>query len=333
VEPEFLQNRFGIANQGFVLLITFFRVGKFEKLDFLELMLTENAARIFTGGEVLFAKAGGVGSVIELQLRAVVHFGFVESGQRHFGGGHHPGIAPDIVIQVFAELGQLPRAEHDFFFDHEGRIKLAIALRDVEIEQPLNEGALKLRPRAAQDVKATACELDAALEIEKAEFRSEFPVGEGRKRKFLRLAHLPASVCSQFCGKYLKYPAAESRRLLPSLTMASLTRHMTSAPASKAQATLACWGDIHGDNRCLNGGASSSVAARISPIAISQPPSAALTHSGWGSIAQIRAAASGAGPSAAIRPAPVRHEAVKPSCRSHATAGWTAAGSGPKSAE
>jgi hypothetical protein len=48
---------------------------------------------------------------------------------------------------------------------------------------------------------------------------------------FLRIARLPASVCSRFCGKYLEYPAAQSHQLFAHLNMASMTHSMTSTPA------------------------------------------------------------------------------------------------------
>jgi hypothetical protein len=48
---------------------------------------------------------------------------------------------------------------------------------------------------------------------------------------FLRLAQLPATGCSRFCGKYFEYPAAQSRDLLAHLSMASLTHSMASTPA------------------------------------------------------------------------------------------------------
>jgi hypothetical protein len=49
----------------------------------------------------------------------------------------------------------------------------------------------------------------------------------------LRMAHLPATACSQFCGKYLEYPAAQSHALLGDLNMASLTHSLTSTPDSE----------------------------------------------------------------------------------------------------
>jgi hypothetical protein len=47
---------------------------------------------------------------------------------------------------------------------------------------------------------------------------------------FLRVAHLPATACRRFCGKYLEYPAAESYVRLGDLNMASVTHSLTSTP-------------------------------------------------------------------------------------------------------
>ena len=52
---------------------------------------------------------------------------------------------------------------------------------------------------------------------------------------FLRIAHLPASACSLFCGKYVELPAPQSHELLTGLYMASMTRSLTRLPASKVK--------------------------------------------------------------------------------------------------
>jgi hypothetical protein len=52
---------------------------------------------------------------------------------------------------------------------------------------------------------------------------------------FLRLAHLPYGLCSTFCGKYLKYPAAQSRKLFPDLNLASLTDSLARTPSRKVK--------------------------------------------------------------------------------------------------
>ena len=44
----------------------------------------------------------------------------------------------------------------------------------------------------------------------------------------LRIAHLPATACSMFCGRYLEYPSAHSHAPFASLNMASMTRSLSS---------------------------------------------------------------------------------------------------------
>ena len=57
VQAQFVKNSFGIFGQSFVLFVALLRVRKLEELDFLKLMLAENAAGVFPGGSGLRAKA------------------------------------------------------------------------------------------------------------------------------------------------------------------------------------------------------------------------------------------------------------------------------------
>jgi hypothetical protein len=52
---------------------------------------------------------------------------------------------------------------------------------------------------------------------------------------FLKIAHLPATACSRFCGKYLEYPAVRSHQLLTGLNMASMIHSLIGTPASKVK--------------------------------------------------------------------------------------------------
>jgi hypothetical protein len=52
---------------------------------------------------------------------------------------------------------------------------------------------------------------------------------------FLRIAHLPATACSTFCGKYLEYSKAQSQRLVSGLSLASITRSVSSTPVGKVK--------------------------------------------------------------------------------------------------
>ena len=52
---------------------------------------------------------------------------------------------------------------------------------------------------------------------------------------FARVAHLPATVCSRFCGKYLEYPAARAHVLFAHLNIASMTHSITSTQAHEVE--------------------------------------------------------------------------------------------------
>ena len=61
MQAKFLENGFGVAHQGFVLFVAFFRMRELEKLNLLELMLAENAAGVFSGGAGFGAEASSPG--------------------------------------------------------------------------------------------------------------------------------------------------------------------------------------------------------------------------------------------------------------------------------
>ena len=58
MEAEFLENDLRISYQRFVLLVAFVRMREFEELNFLELMLTKDSARVLSGGARFGAEAG-----------------------------------------------------------------------------------------------------------------------------------------------------------------------------------------------------------------------------------------------------------------------------------
>src|SRR5262249_11839964 len=68
LQTQLVQNGLAMFGQGFVLFVTFFRVRELEELDFLELMLAEDAAGIFSGGSGFRAEAGCPGGDVNWQL-------------------------------------------------------------------------------------------------------------------------------------------------------------------------------------------------------------------------------------------------------------------------
>ena len=113
----------------------------------------------------------------------------MQPGQRHLGGRHHPQVFLVVVVQVVAELGQLPGAEQGLRLDHEGGVLLGVALADVQVEHPGDQGALQARPGPAEHVEARTGDLDALLKVEDAQRRAQIPVRLGLEVKFGQLAH------------------------------------------------------------------------------------------------------------------------------------------------
>ena len=107
MQAKFLQNCLCIADQGLVLLITLFRVGKFEKLNFLELMLPENAACVFPGGACFRAETSGPGSKKNRQLAFRQRFVAIKIMKLDFRRGRKPEVRPLYFEEIGGEFWQL----------------------------------------------------------------------------------------------------------------------------------------------------------------------------------------------------------------------------------
>src|ERR1700722_6383368 len=107
VKAEFLQNHFGIANQSLVLLITFFRVGKFEKLNFLELMLVKNAPCIFTGRACFGAEASRPGGKEDRKLAFRQRFAAIKIVKLDFRRGREPEVGALYLEEIGSKFWKL----------------------------------------------------------------------------------------------------------------------------------------------------------------------------------------------------------------------------------
>jgi hypothetical protein len=83
----------------------------------------------------------------------------MQPGQGHLRGGHHPQVFLVVAVQVVVELGQLPGGEQGLPFDHEREVLFQIALADVQVEHPGDEGALQARSGSVEHVEARAGDL------------------------------------------------------------------------------------------------------------------------------------------------------------------------------
>src|SRR5882762_7228594 len=110
VQAEFLENRFGVAHEGFVLFVAFFRMRELEKLDLLKLMLAEYAAGVFSGGAGFGAEAGGPGGDADGELFFGNGFVAVQIMEFDFGSGRKPEVGVLDFEEVGSELRQLAGA-------------------------------------------------------------------------------------------------------------------------------------------------------------------------------------------------------------------------------
>ena len=176
-QSKFCAGLLGVGAHLLQHLIRFVWSAEDVHFDLVELVAAFDAAHVAASAHLLTAETGRVSGVVERERRLVQDLIHVQTGERHLGRRHHPQVVLNIVIQVIGELGQLPRAEERGRLDHERRIFFSVALAGVQVKHPGDQGALQARSRAAQHVEARAGDLDAALEVEDAERRSQVPVG------------------------------------------------------------------------------------------------------------------------------------------------------------
>ena len=108
---------------------------------------------------------------------------------------------------------------------------------------------------------------------------------------FLSFAHLPATDCARFCGKYVELPAAATAQLTGSLslhsfvTVAFSNKNITSAAKSGCVFSPAT---VHGTSvlQCRQDGATIDVAAHGQPylLYVTGPHGENLTFSDWNSV-------------------------------------------------
>ena len=91
---------------------------------------------------------------MQRQLRRIKDLVAVQAGHRYLGSWHQPQIVLDVAVQIVAELGQLARSPHGFFFHHKRRVYFGVALAAMQVEQPLDQRALELGALAHEHVEA-----------------------------------------------------------------------------------------------------------------------------------------------------------------------------------
>jgi hypothetical protein len=109
---------------------------------------------------------------------------------------------------------------------------------------------------------------------------------------FLKLARLPAAVCSLFCGKYVEFPPAQSQAMLNGLNMTSFVASLVQSVASTAPHSVSYLGtmSVGGTPTWLlvSQGSSAFVAARGKPyilrLVAPQPGEGAVNLTQWDAV-------------------------------------------------
>src|SRR5690349_15631892 len=110
VQPQLLQNGFGVFCQGFVFVVASFRVRELEELDLLELMLAEDAAGVFSGCSGFRTEASRPSGDVNGQLFLGNGLVAIKIVELNLGGGCEPKVRAFELEKIGGEFRQLARA-------------------------------------------------------------------------------------------------------------------------------------------------------------------------------------------------------------------------------
>jgi histidinol-phosphate aminotransferase len=140
-----------------------------DQLDFLELMLAHEAARIASGGAGFFAKACRRGDEALRQAAGGENLVPMERGERHLRRGDEEEIGLLVEEHRIGEFRELTGRPHRRASDQVGRRDLRIPRLRRSIEKEIDDAAGESRAGPAQEAKAASGELGGAREIENAQ--------------------------------------------------------------------------------------------------------------------------------------------------------------------
>src|SRR5882724_8422331 len=185
VQPKFLENGLRVSCERLVLFVTFSRMRELEELDFLELVLAENAARVFSGGAGFGAEAGGPGGHENRQLFLRNRFIAIKIVQLDFGSGREPEVAVFYFEEVGGEFGQLARSHERGGVDQKRGKNLRVAvLTRVNVEKKIGESALKPGAPSFINGETRAGDLCGGRQIQNVRAFAYFPMGLRLEIKF-----------------------------------------------------------------------------------------------------------------------------------------------------
>src|SRR5438876_6151226 len=129
----------------FELIVRIVGAREFHQLDFLKLVLANDAANILPVRARLTAKAGSICSKRNGQAASIQQFISVQIRNRDLSRRNQPQILLSMwnPEEIGGKLGKLSGATHGFRIHHEGREDLGIAvLASVHIEHEIRQSAL-----------------------------------------------------------------------------------------------------------------------------------------------------------------------------------------------
>src|SRR6185312_15166712 len=167
MQPQLLEDSFGIPGKLLVIFIRAFRMRELYQLNLLELVLADNATHILSIGSGFAAKAWSVTGYRNGKAALLKRLFAVEVGKRHLGRGYEPEVMILDAEKVPAKFGELSGAVHRSGIHHIRRQYFRVAVpAGMKIEHEIRQRSFQ--PGALIEIhgKARARKLGSPLEIE-----------------------------------------------------------------------------------------------------------------------------------------------------------------------
>ena len=178
-QPEPLAGGFGIRHHLLELSDGILRRAKFIHLNLVELVAAFDAAHVAAGAHLLSAETRRIRRVASRQISFIEDLAHMQARERHFSGGDHVQVFFVILVEVVSEARKLPGAIQCFRAHHKGSVFFRIALANMEVKHPRDNGALQASTGTAEHIEARAGKSHTLVEVDNAELRAQVPVRLG----------------------------------------------------------------------------------------------------------------------------------------------------------
>src|SRR6266705_513607 len=169
VQSQFLKYGLRISCKRLVLYVAFLRMSELEKLDFLELMLAEDAAGVLSGGASFGAEASRPRGDVDGEFFFGNGFVAVQIVELDFGSWREPEVGVLYFEKISGKFRQLPCAGEGGGIHEERRQDFRVAmLAGVHVEEEIREGAFESGAPAFVNGEAGAGDFRGDGEVENA---------------------------------------------------------------------------------------------------------------------------------------------------------------------